>query len=177
MRCYAVFKNGSEKCSPCLIEETFRDGRSYRREECGLTRAGEEANYLSYTIPIRNDRGEVIYAMAIAIDIGDRVKLEKELQAAYHFQTNLIESSIHAIIAVNRDGRVTIFNKAAENLLGYRAEEAIGDSDLTKYFPQSFVKLIGDAEAGVVVEKSGLVAQEEVIPSHNGEIIPFDSPE
>jgi histidine kinase len=63
MHCYEVYKRRKEKCELCLVEETFRDGRGYQREECGISVSGQEANYVSYTIPIFDDRGEVLYAM------------------------------------------------------------------------------------------------------------------
>jgi histidine kinase len=172
MRCYEVYKRRFSKCDTCLVEETFRDGKGYQREECGISVSGTEANYVSYTIPIRDDKGDVLYAMAIAIDIGERVRLKRELQISEDFQTNLIENSIHGIIAMDDKGRINLFNKAAEQLLGYRADEVIGDEDLQKYFPAKFVEMILAAVRGEKLTDPRLVAQEAIIPSQTGERIP-----
>ncbi|MEJ2717288.1 MAG: PAS domain-containing protein [Deltaproteobacteria bacterium] len=101
MHCYEVYKKQPEKCDICSVADTFLNGKGYTREECGLTVSGEEANYLSYTVPVRDEKGEVICAMVIAIDIGDRIRLQKELQISLDFQANLIENSIHGIIATD----------------------------------------------------------------------------
>lgn len=172
MHCYEVYKKQPEKCDMCAVEDTFLDGRSYMREECGLTVSGEEANYLSYTVPVRDEKGMVPYAMVIAIDIGDRMRLQRELAISLDFQTNLIENSIHGIIATNEKGKLNLFNRAAENLLGYRAEEVIGDGDLGKYFPRRFIEMIVAASRGEPLSESRVVAEEAEIPSRDGERIP-----
>jgi len=172
MHCYEVYKRQPHKCEECVVERTFQDGMAYRRQECGITPSGEEAHYLSYTLPVLNRKGEVTYAMAISIDIGDRIKLEKELQVSIDFQTNLIESSIHGIVATDENGRLNVFNHAAENLFSYPAAEVIGDSSVEKYFPPQFVRMIRSSLAGAKIEPAGLVAQEAVVPSSTGERIP-----
>ena len=49
-----------------------------------------------------------------------------ELQDTKRYLTRLIESSTDAIIATDKDGKVVLFNEGAETLLGYRADEVIG---------------------------------------------------
>ena len=78
--------------------------------------------------------------MLIAVDIRDRIKLEDELRVSKDFQTNLIENSIHGIIATDKQGRVAIFNRSAEKLLGHESVEVIGDSELQRYFPRELCK-------------------------------------
>jgi histidine kinase len=172
MRCYEVYKRRSEKCDVCVAAQTLSDGNTYHREECGLTVSGEETNYVSYTLPVHDDKGETTYAMVIAIDVGERVRLARELKLSLDFQTNLIENSIHGIVATDADGRLNLFNRAAESLLGYRAEEVMGDEDLKKYFPAEFVEMIGAAARGEEIAERRLVAQEAIIPARTGERIP-----
>jgi PAS domain S-box-containing protein len=59
----------------------------------------------------------------------------EELAKTYHFQKNLIESSIDAIIGCDPQGKVIIFNKAAEAVLGYRKETALGKLTIDHFFP------------------------------------------
>ncbi len=51
---------------------------------------------------------------------------EKELVAAAAFQKAILDGANSAIIASVPDGPITIFNQAAEQILGYRAEEVLG---------------------------------------------------
>jgi histidine kinase len=172
MRCYEVFKKRSTKCEDCHVDSTFQEGKTTGKEHCGLKVTGEEANYVSYTTPIVDDKGEVLYAMIIAIDVGDRVRLQKALEASKDFQTNLIESSIHGIVATDEHGRVNIYNIAAENLFGYPAQEVIGDPDLGKYFPKQFAEKILGPHLGRNIEEPRLVAHETVVTVREGESVP-----
>lgn len=172
MHCYEVFKKRTEQCEDCHALDTLTRGASCRKEHCGLTESGEQSNYVSYTTPILDDKGNVIYAMIIAVDIEDRVKLEKELMATKDFQTNLIDNSIHGIVATDEHGKIAIFNRAAEALFGYTSEDVIGDPSLEKYFPQQFVQRIVDSYLGKEAEIPRVIAQETTILSAEGEQIP-----
>ena len=58
----------------------------------------------------------------------------EELRKAHDFQKNLIQSSIDAIIGVNRAGTVVIFNQAAEKLMAYESEEVMGRIHITELY-------------------------------------------
>ncbi|MBI5572636.1 MAG: PAS domain S-box protein [Desulfomonile tiedjei] len=172
MRCYEVFKKRAEKCEDCHVESTFQEGKASWREHCGLKGTGEEADYLSYTTPVLDDKGQVLYAMIIALDIGDRVRLQKDLKASEAFRANLIENSIHGIVATDEHGRVNIYNLAAESLFGYPAQEVIDDPQLEKYFPRQFVEMIVASYLGREINEPRLVAHETAVTSHDHESIP-----
>ena len=59
----------------------------------------------------------------------------EELAKTYQFQKNLIESSIDAIIGCDPQGKVIIFNKASEAVLGYRKETVLGKLTIDYFFP------------------------------------------
>lgn len=172
MHCYEVFKKRSVKCEECHADLTLTYGQASGGEHCGLKGTGEEANYVSYTSPILDDKGNVLYAMIIAVDVGERVKLEKELEASKDFQTNLIENSIHGIVATDEHGRINIYNRAAENLLGYRTQDALGDTDLAKYFPPQFVDTIVASHLGKEIDGARTIAQETAVTAADGESVP-----
>ena len=51
---------------------------------------------------------------------------ETALRRVTHFQSAILNDAAYAIISTSTDGRITSFNPAAEQLLGYSAEELIG---------------------------------------------------
>lgn len=63
---------------------------------------------------------------ALFQDMTERRRMELELRKSEQRLTNLIDIAIDAIISVNEDERIEIFNKGAEAIFGYRPEEAIG---------------------------------------------------
>lgn len=56
-----------------------------------------------------------------------------ELQETKRSLSRLIESSPDAIISTDKSGRIVLFNEGAETLLGYRADEVVGQ-DVTKIY-------------------------------------------
>jgi two-component system NtrC family sensor kinase len=122
-----------------------------RMEEEGLVkdmevefkkRDGERITVLLTAHPIKNEKGEIVGYQGINLDITERKKIENELREANEFFQNLIESSVDGIIAADMKGNIFIFNKGAEVLTGYTAEEVIGKLDITKIYPEGVAKEI-----------------------------------
>jgi PAS domain S-box-containing protein len=60
--------------------------------------------------------------LATSLDITDRKKIEEQVE----FQANLVANVSDAIISTDRDFNITSWNKGAELVYGFSAEEAIG---------------------------------------------------
>ncbi|MCU0573322.1 MAG: response regulator [Syntrophobacteraceae bacterium] len=58
----------------------------------------------------------------------------EELAKTFNFQQILIDSSIDGIVACDQEGRVIIFNKSMEAMLGFSRQEAIGVLTLDRFF-------------------------------------------
>lgn len=91
--------------------------------------------YVDLHVPTTNDRYVVISTAARHVpdvdgvlisfrDVTQLRALENELKQTKDFLENLIQSSVDAIVACDMTGRVILFNRAAERMLGYSAEEA-----------------------------------------------------
>lgn len=70
---------------------------------------------------IRDEAGQVLYLMGMVEDISDRKRAEAEL----HFQAHLLDVVSQAIITSDLDGKITYLNRAAEELYGWQAAEAL----------------------------------------------------
>jgi PAS domain S-box-containing protein len=78
---------------------------------------------ISLTVsPIRNQSGRVVGASKIARDITDR----KRDDLAAQWLAAIVESSDDAIISKNVDGIIQTWNRGAERIFGYKAEEVVG---------------------------------------------------
>ena len=83
----------------------------------------------TFSVPAENAATRLI---GIAQDITERKQAEK-MRA---FLASIVESSDDSIIGTNLDGKILSWNKGAEILFGYSAEEALG-KHITLLFPAS----------------------------------------
>jgi two-component system cell cycle sensor histidine kinase/response regulator CckA len=70
--------------------------------------------------------GGRVARLAMAQDVTERTRAERERQEAYDTLATLIDRSPLAIIGLDAELRVAIWNRAAERIFGYEREEVLG---------------------------------------------------
>ena len=101
---------------------------------------GEKINVLLTAHAKQDEEGKVVGYEGLNIDISDRKRMERELKEANEFFMNLIESSVDGIIVTKMDGEIIIFNRGAENILGYESEEVVGKMNIRSIYRPGVAK-------------------------------------
>ncbi len=138
-----------------------------------LTKHGQRVPILLSAALLREE-GKEVGTVGFFKDMRDVRRLENELIKRMEFEHNLIQGSIDAITASDKNGTIVIFNNRAEKLLGYTAVEVVGKLDFNDLFPDgATVEEISHAllssENG---EKNGLLLYETNLMSKSGAKIP-----
>jgi histidine kinase len=76
--CFKAYKGRSEKCPDCPVLKTFEDGQPHMSEEEAVTKDGIKTYWLVKTSPIKDEKGEVIAAMEMSLDLTHVKLLEKK---------------------------------------------------------------------------------------------------
>lgn len=114
---------GDQRASLKWVSEKLRRGESVDQVEgVGLTKEGKRVDISISACPIRNADGQITACAAIMRDITARV----QAQEARALLASIVDSADDAIFGAAPDGAILSWNKGAEAMYGYRAEEILG---------------------------------------------------
>jgi PAS domain S-box-containing protein len=76
--------------------------------------------------PLRDDQGEVTGFVKITRDISDRTKAGQAILESRRRMEAIVQSAMDAVITIDEEQRIVVFNPAAEQIFGYSADEILG---------------------------------------------------
>jgi PAS domain S-box-containing protein len=88
--------------------------------------------------------------LLIAVAIGSfksalrQGQAERQLQRVARLHRSILDSAGPVMIACDLSGRISLFNPAAERMLGYRAPEVLGKLSASDLFPESEMVRVGE---------------------------------
>jgi PAS domain S-box-containing protein len=115
----------------CPMAVALKENRAVRGAEAILERPdGARIPFMPYPTPLRDASGKLIGAVNMLVAISER----KDADEARAYLAAIIESTDDAIVSKTLEGVVTSWNKGAEAMFGYTAEEMVGQP-ITRLFP------------------------------------------
>ncbi|MFA4825284.1 MAG: PAS domain S-box protein [Methanoregula sp.] len=127
-----------------------------------LTRSGKTHIILWNTKKI--DAGGLSRAIAVGMDI----TAEREASA---FRENIIDNAFVLITVIDPDGKIQVWNKAAEMITGYSPDEVIGHRDIWKklYPDAEYRRSITQKISRIISEHNHFENLETIIRTKNGD--------
>ncbi len=95
--CYETFKENPKACADCPVAETLRTGLTFAKESFSDLCNGRETWIESYTWPILNPQGEVLYAVYYFRDITPRKSIEKSLKVSFENLRVTLGETVNAL--------------------------------------------------------------------------------
>ena len=129
----SLLKSGTQ--DPAYYENLWRTilaGRVWRGELINRRKDGTLYTEEMSITPVRSDTGRTTNYIAIKQDVTER----KAAEAARQFLAAIVESTEDAVVGSTLDGRILTWNRGAEKLHGYRAEEVVGQSIMILLAPE-----------------------------------------
>ena len=110
------------------VEFKRKDGSTVPVLLTGHTRYDQNGNILGYE--------------GLNVDISHRKLMERQLREAHDFINKIIQSSPNAIMATDMKGNILIWNRAAEETLGYKSTDVIGKMNIDKIYPDGMARKV-----------------------------------
>jgi PAS domain S-box-containing protein len=136
--------------------------------------------HLSRGVPHRNSDGAIVRWVGTCTDIDDLKQAlaalreseakQREIAESLRLQGHLLASVRQAIITTDTRGCITSWNRHAEVMYGWTAEEAIGQDIATLMFPEGKCDDAGE-EAALALKADSRVDRERQIRTKDGTLI------
>jgi len=102
----------------------LKERRPIRGQEAVAERPdGTRVPFMAFPTPLRDASGEVVGAVNMLVDISERKRAERVARRL----ASIVESSDDAVVSKDLNGIIATWNRGAERLFGYMAEEVIGE--------------------------------------------------
>lgn len=120
-----------------------------------IKKNGEKISISLSVTALKNTQNNITGYLGIAKDISKEKEAHAKLEKTLSFQNAILNGTNYSIISTDLEGKIVAFNKGAEDMLGYKAEEVI--NKLTPSIIHDYDEVVKKAnelssELGIIIE-------------------------
>jgi PAS domain S-box-containing protein len=134
---YEIFNGTDKPLHNCLLARCATSLKPECEEENHHDK--NEVHFI-LTYPLLDEKGVLQGIVRQHKNITEKKKIEEEIKRAKEFSESLIETAQDAIVSIDEEGIVRIWNLSAESIFGYSRSEIIGKS-ITTIIPEEYKKM------------------------------------
>ncbi len=108
------------------ISEAFREGAAFRHTLRIIGKDNIVKYVVNYGTPVLDDSGNVVRLFGIMHDITEHFLTQKQLHESRDLLSAVLDTVSDAIVAMDADTKIVMFNPAAEKFFQYHSSEIIG---------------------------------------------------
>jgi len=140
-KCYEVKQRLNAPCSsenePCPLVRAKETGERVETTFYQRAADGEMNELFMIMYPLKLRGKKVKYFMEIARDVTEYRKLIRDLQASEKRLRAILDTATDAVLSIDENHRIILYNNAARRIFGYSGEEVLG-KDLNLLIPTKY---------------------------------------
>jgi histidine kinase len=153
--CYTAYKGRTEKCKRCPVEKTFQDGRPHYSEETGINKDGTLTHWIVKTAAMKDEKGDIIAAMEMSLDITHLKQLEDKLAQSEKKYYAIFNNIPNPVFVLDKELlEILDCNNSVGRFYGYQKEEIVGQSFLSLFPEEERQRYAGKIQLGKEIEQA-----------------------
>jgi PAS domain S-box-containing protein len=139
------------------FQRSLGEDRVFTYEYTGLKKEGTTFHFIVYSRPIIRE-GRPVGLRGTIVDITERKRVEENIKQLADLSEKLVEIGSPIIYVIDRRRRIFLWNRSAEDVTGYSAQEVMGDEEIwTTLIPdpmerEAFLRTLDEIETGRTAE-------------------------
>ena len=173
MRCHEIIHGSDLPCvygtALCPLEEARKTGQRVEVSHICEQDDGERREFIRIMYPLSAEDRKSGYFMEISRDVTEFRNLIRQLKASENRLKAILDTATDAIVSINDDHKVVLFNNAAERIFRYSRKEVLGEkfnilfppqysrnySSVRKFLDEEMPKLKGQTLSLTAVRRNG----------------------
>ena len=131
-KCYQVKEGAGLPChsedKPCPLKEAEEQGKTVQMTHRHRLASGDIKELMLIMYPIKAQDNRIAYFVEIVRDETEYRNVIRQLQASEQRFRTILDTATNAILSIDEDHNLILFNNAAEQIFKYTREEILGEN-------------------------------------------------